>query len=70
MNHSTISARFPAIACGLILALLAAQAQPDKFKAAAASGGGGGDMMAMMRENNDKMTSMKPTGDPDVEFAR
>lgn len=69
MNHSTISARFPAIACGLILALLAAQAQPDKFKAAAASGGGG-DMMAMMRENNDKMTSMKPTGDPDVEFAR
>lgn len=66
MNQSSVCARFAAIACGLALAFPAAQAQPDKGKAAAS---GGGDMMSMMRENNDKMMAMKPTGDPDVDFA-
>lgn len=41
--------------------------------AAPASGGMAGmsgmDMKAMMKDNNDKMASMKMTGDPDVDFA-
>lgn len=31
---------------------------------------GGMDMKAMMKENNDKMSSMPMTGNPDVDFAR
>lgn len=64
MRRSATPRLLTLLLCTVVLAFPAAQAQPDKGASAT-----GGDMMSMMRENNDKMMAMKPTGDPDVDFA-
>jgi len=62
------------VACGAVLALAGILASavghaqmPPKPGGAAMQGGM--DMKAMMKDNNDKMSSMKMTGNSDVDFA-
>lgn len=78
MNQSNLPALLAAILATVVLALPLAHAQTSSAaaaapggaaSAAASSGGGTSDMMSMMRQNNEKMMGMKPTGDPDVDFA-
>lgn len=63
MNRPSIRGVAAALAAAVVLAL------PVAVPSAQAQPAAGGDMMSMMRDNNEKMMSMKPTGDPDVDFA-